>query len=256
MKDYLDRANYDLSRPMGDRTALGASNAHGVGGTFGSQDRKMASAYGQALRILNRQARRGDAKSALAAISVRGEANANGYSPGGIRDKAQSDYDTMGRLNAHTQAATDMNAAQSARRGQAQQILMGGTAEPGQSTYAQGPPASAVGPSNPYAPPVNRLYAGLDMLEGAQTYGNGGSRDQLAAGYGAAMDLGVEEPNNLFGQNDDLKYRQTLDSALGQAKTPEERAALKQRGVKYGVRAQDFDRRANWWLQKNSPDAP
>ena len=55
------------------------------GGDAGAQYRRQEEAYGRALRILRRQARRGDANSALAEIRVRDEALNQGYTPGGIR---------------------------------------------------------------------------------------------------------------------------------------------------------------------------
>lgn len=58
------------------------------GGQAGQQYRRQEEAYGRALRILRRQARRGDAGSALAEIKVRDQALNQGYTPGGIRDAA------------------------------------------------------------------------------------------------------------------------------------------------------------------------
>lgn len=55
------------------------------GGRAGEQYRRTEEAYARALRILRRQARRGDANSALAEIRVREDALNQGYTPGGIR---------------------------------------------------------------------------------------------------------------------------------------------------------------------------
>lgn len=96
----LDRYDQMQKRPFGTNTALSDGNQKGVGGTAGSQYRRQAAAYGQALRILNREARRGNAQSALSAIAVRDKANAAGFAPGGIRDKAEADAGILGRVDA------------------------------------------------------------------------------------------------------------------------------------------------------------
>jgi hypothetical protein len=66
-------------------------------------------------------------------------------------------------------------------------------------------------------------------------------------GFSSARSLGVANPATALQGDQNLKYRQTLDAALGQAQTPEQIAALKARGTRYGVPAEAFDRRAKWW---------
>lgn len=105
MASLLDRYDEIQRRPFGTNTALSNGNQNGVGGSAGNQFRSQNSAYGQALRILNRQARRGDARSALSAIAVRNQANAEGYSPGGITNVAEQDAGVQGRIGALETAA-------------------------------------------------------------------------------------------------------------------------------------------------------
>lgn len=67
------------------------------GGAAGAQYRRQEEAYGQALRILRRKARRGDASAALAEIRTREDALDKGFMAGGIRSfedrtKAAQDF--------------------------------------------------------------------------------------------------------------------------------------------------------------------
>ena len=155
---------------------------------------------------------------------MREGANAEGFSPGGIQRKDEKDAMTMGRIAADTQAADDMQQAQTVERNKNAFL---------NSQWAQ--------------KPNNRLYAGLDVLEGAKAQDAGGDMTQFNRGVSTAKALGVANPNSILQGDQNLKYRQTLDTALGQAQTPEEIAALKARGTRYGVPAGAFDRRAKWW---------
>lgn len=229
----LDQYDQMQNRPFGTNTALSRQNAYGVGGTDGSQIRKQNSAYGRALRILDRQARRGDARSALAAIDTRREANQMGFSPGGIQRKDELDAMTRGNIAAQAQSAMDTQAAQETER--RRNAFLG-------NSFGPPAPSGTPAPATPAAP-KNRLYAGLDVLEAGQS----GNQAQLDTAVAGAQTLGVANPKSILNTGDELKYRKTLDTALGQAKTPEEIAALKARGTRYGVPAEAFDRRAKWW---------
>ena len=85
MASLLDRYDEIQRRPLGTNTALSAGNTNNLGGVAGSQFRRQEAAYGQALRTLNRAARRGDARAGLQALEVRKEAMGAGFAPGGIR---------------------------------------------------------------------------------------------------------------------------------------------------------------------------
>ena len=140
----LDRLAEMQNRPFGTNTALSDGSQYGVGGSAGSQFRRQASAYGQALRILNRAARRGDANAALRAISVREDAMNKGYSPGGVSRKAEADAGILGRLDAMRSSAADRQRAAELERARAEielgqgqgqgQGLMGGTPAPAPAT--------------------------------------------------------------------------------------------------------------------------
>lgn len=98
MGRLLDRYDQMQRRPFGTNTALTDGTQNGVGGAAGSQFRRQEQAYGQALRLLSRKARRGDVNAALNAIRVRDQAMEDGYSVGGIRDKEQADAGIQGRV--------------------------------------------------------------------------------------------------------------------------------------------------------------
>ncbi len=238
-----------INYPAG--SAFSSQYANGVGGTAGSQIRKQGSAYGRALRILDRQARRGDARSALRAIGVRNQANDEGFSPGGIRRKDEADAGVLGQIGAMGQANQDFQQAQEVERRRVSGLLGGNpllqrpnlrTAADVQENVTGSPSPTDFG----FTAPKNRLYAGLDVLEAGQNE----NQPQLDAAVAGAQELGVGNPKSILNSGDPLKYRRTLDSALGNAKTPEEIAALKARGTRYGVPAEAFDRRAKWWENK------
>lgn len=207
-----------------------------------TQYKRQSEMYGQALRTLTRAARRGDAGAAIEAIKYRDQANADGYSPGGI----SRSEDTQGNIASREQRMVQEDAiAQKENQfnmGELDRRLggQGATTAPMSRPEMSGPPS--------YLKP-SRTSAALDMLEGAMDYKDNG---QLEQGRRTATDLGVQNPDSILFKGGNLKYRQTLDTALGQAKTPEEIAALKARGTKFGISPQAFDRRANWWDSNRS----
>lgn len=246
----LNRLEQMQSRPFGTNTALSDGNERGVGGSAGSQIRKQESAYGRALRILDRQARRGDANSALRAIGVREQANAQGFSPGGIRNKAEADAGILGRINAMEQGAADRAQAEQLTR---QQIAgqLGGTGQVAADVSAANPDAGVTpqamdAGANFTGPPETKNYAALDILEG-NPLTQGGPNASYSRGFNSAKSLGVADPNSVLQGNTQLKYRQTLDQALGAAKSPQEIDSLRERGSRFGVPIEAFNRRAKWW---------
>lgn len=210
----LDR-NTEMQRyPLGTFSALRRPSP------VASQYRRQSEMYGQALRTLSRAARRGDAGAAIDAIQLRDKANADGFTPGGIN------------------RSEDMQQNIAAR----EQSLMQRNADLGKANTLDRRTGDMVQPTKP----STRTTAALDMLEGAMGTYQGGN-EQLYQGRKAAEGLGVTDPDSLLSGDRNLKYRQTLDMALGQAKSPEEIAALKERGSKFGVSSGAFDRRAKWW---------
>jgi hypothetical protein len=87
---------------------------------------------------------------------------------------------------------------------------------------------------------LSRAGAALDIMEGDRL-----QDDALAQrGIDSAARQGVKDPTSILkGDN----YRRTLDMALGQARSPGEVAALRERGQRFGVDPAAFDRRAQWW---------
>jgi len=253
MARLLDKYDEMQRRPFGTNTALSDGNQNGVGGTAGGQMRRQGEAYGRALRLLNRQARRGDARSALSAIAVRDEANAAGYSPGGIGRPDERNAGILGRLRSQSQAAGDAEQAKALNRTAAEENLNAGRPNAGRPMagrpMAGRPDGGAPVPiedtatSALFTPRQTRNYAGLDLLEGSLS----GDASQQLAGSIDARNLGVTNPGSIFSGDSTLKYRQTLDNTLGEATSPEEIAALRARGTASGITPEAFDRRAKWW---------
>jgi len=233
----LNRLSRLQSSPLGSMSSLRKTPLSGMAG---QQYRRQQEDYNTAMRLLRRQARRGDAGSALEAIKLREEANTKGFAPGGIRDKAEFDAGGRRRIEAQGQAAADMERKMVLDRAAAEQMAGGGV---------RPPTASSAPATNPVAGPAmpSRATAALDMLEGGRNETDADA-EQFRRGESSARFLGVENPTNVFKGDQRLKYRKTLDSALKEAKTPEDIAALKERGARYGgVSPEAFDRRAEWW---------
>lgn len=198
-----------------------------------SQVRRQAENYNIANRLLRRQARRGDSRSALGLIALQDQANADGFSPGGIRRKDEFDAGILGRLQSMEKGAADRERAAGLNRQTAD--------------MAAGDP-DAVEPVTPGATvsPETRTTAALDILEGEQR----GDDMVTQRGLDSATRLGVTDPTGILRGDRRLTYNKTLDSALGAAKTPAEIAALRSRGAAMGVTPSAFDRRAEWWNRK------
>ena len=231
----LNRLSRLQSSPLGSMSSLRKTPLSGMAG---QQYRRQQEDYNTAMRLLRRQARRGDAGSALEAIKLREEANTRGFSPGGIRSKTEFDAGAQGRIEAQGQAAADMERKMALDRAAAEQMAGGAATSSATTSTSTGP---AAGPAMP-----TRATAALDMLEGSDSTSI--NPEQFRRGESAARFLGVENPTNVFKGDQRLKYRKTLDTALKEAKTPEDIAALKERGARYGgVTPEAFDRRAEWW---------
>ena len=124
-------SNYRMQqRPFGTNTALSNGTEHGAGGSFGSALRRQESGYGRALRILDRQARRGDANSALRAIDVRNQAMEQGMSPGILRNVDEKRGDVYGRMGAMERNRADSEMVRDLALQQAREELGVGTLNP------------------------------------------------------------------------------------------------------------------------------
>ncbi len=239
----LDRLTRLQRQPFGTNTA---TNPNVRGGTTGSQLRRLGEDYNQATRLLRRQARRGDEQSALGAIKLREAALAQGIQTGGIRKHDEYQSDILGRVDAMEKGAVDRERAAQLDRLKTEEELQ--EAERVSGTDAPVVPEGGLRQPEPAATTVidPRTGAALDILGGVQ------SDDDVMAqrGLDEARRLGIKDPTSVLRGDANLRFRKTLDGALGKAKTPAEVAALRQRGTNYGVAPADFDRRANWW-EKN-----
>ena len=215
-----------------------------LGGAAGSNYRRQAEDYNTATRLLRRQARRGDAGSALDLIRLRQEANDAGFTPGGIRRKEEFDASTMGSIQARERGAFDRErAADLMRRRTMEQMGEDPAAEASAATGVGGTQTDGIGAT---VMPESRTSAALDILGGQV------ADDDVTTqrGLDSASRLGVADPTSILRGDRRMTFRKTLDSALSRAKSPAEIAMLKQRGEQGGVDAAAFDRRANWW-EKN-----
>ena len=276
MPDFarLDRLDAMQRQPMGS-IATSMKQPSPVA----SQYKRQAAMYGQALRTLSRAARRGGngrgekgqrqaamaAEAGMKAIELRDKANANGFSPGGIQRYGDVQGNIASRERDYTEGAQDLESKMRLERDYGNSVLSRGTppmrpdAETMEArhTLLMRPDAKTMEARHtPLMRPdaktmearhtSTRISAALDMLEGSNSLAQGGI-GQLNRGREAARSLGVDDPDSILSGDRNLKYRQTLDMALGKATSPEEIAALKERGTKFGISPKAFDRRAKWW---------
>lgn len=235
----LDRWTKLQAAPFGTSSALRGDRG-AAGGSSGSQFRRLTEDYNTAMRLLRRRARRGDAQSALGAIKLREDAISKGIQPGGIRRKEEFDAGILGRVQAMEQGAVDRERGAQANR----QIVNDVLAEDAPATPGA-PPAQAT----PAAPVDSRATAALDIYEGEATDND----SVMQRGLDMASRLGIRNPVSILDRVDKLTAaRKTLDTALSQARTPAEIAALRERSTRFGVTPEAFDRRTSWWDRNRS----
>ena len=226
------------------RTPVGASRLLAPPSAVSSQYRQQASMYGQALRNLNRAARRGDAKAGILALDVRDKANQEGFTPGGIRSHEAFQGDIAGREQSYQQGAEDLEATSQINRGRGVSPLVTGRQPASGDRFQSSGYLAGVGrtpttdtpesyeettpptPEDGYEPAGSQLGRFAQRAWG-NTLMNASSNSDLAARS--------------------LQFRQGLDRALGQAKTAGERTDLQAAARKAGISDEAFNRRANWW---------
>jgi len=205
--------------PIGSASSLRPSAANSP---VGREYRRQQQDYGIALRLLRRQARRGDAGAAMNLLDVGDKARAEGdIRTGGLRGDGEMQGNAIQRSRDAVRDSETLERAQEDNNAFSQEQR---------------------GIGRPAAAPT-RTGTALDILEGAM----GGDEEQRARGETAARTLGVRNPGSILSSDPNKVYRKTLDSALGQATTPEEIAGLRERGARFGVAPEAFDRRAKWW---------
>lgn len=239
MATGLDRLAALQNSRFGTSSSVRRPGAGDLGGAAGSQYRKQAEDYNVAMRLLRRQARRGDAGSALDAVRLREQANDAGFAPGGIRRKEEFDASATGSIRARERGAEDREMATDLMRRRAKEQMAEEPAAAGIGVA----PAEGIGAT---VQPESRTSAALDLLGGSLA----GDDAAVQRGNDSAMRLGVSDPGAILRGDRKLAFRKTLDSALGKARSPAEVAMLKSRAGQGGVDAAAFDRRANWW-EKN-----
>lgn len=221
-----------------------------------SQYQREAQAYGQAYRLLKRRGRRGDVNAALELPNLMERARGRGFSTGGIRSSEGFRADT-----------DNFERSQSALASERERRLNQIAGEGGLTSRTSVVPEMTESrldrsPSRLANTPRNRLFSALDILEGnsAMTDETNPLSNRSARAFGtysrglnAARDLGVAEQaiGDLANSEDSqLRYRQLLDRAIGEATTDEEVDALRRRGVESGIAPEAFDRRASYWSNR------
>jgi hypothetical protein len=203
-----------------------------------SQLRRQAEDYNIATRLLRRRARRGDEQSALGLIKVREDAINQGIQTGGIRNKGEFDAGLLGRVRSMERGAADMERGAGLARRRMDMIEAGLDAETAGTEELVDPRKEFEQPLR--VTPESRTTAALDIMEGDMA-----QDDALTQrGIDSAARQGVKDPTSILKGNN---YRRTLDMALGSARTPAEVAALRERGQRFGVAPEAFDKRVNWW---------
>ncbi len=151
MATGLDRLAALQRNPFGMSSSVRAPGANRVAGSAGANYRRQAEDYNTAMRLLRRQARRGDAGSALDAIRLRQDANERGFTPGGIRRKDEFDASAAGAIQAQERGAADRErAAMLLRRQTMEQANDRGPRTEPRTTGATDTPPVNTGPSSGY----------------------------------------------------------------------------------------------------------
>jgi hypothetical protein len=203
----LDR-NAEMQRqPIGTFSALRRPSP------VATQYKRQSEMYGQALRALSRAARRGDAGAAIDAIKVRDQANNAGFTPSGIQRNEDVQGNIASREQDYLLGSEDMERKDALSR------------RPGSMSLSR----DAV---NPASAPLSRPSGSMEAQRQFKQ-----REDTLSGALGAeAQKVGLTR-----------KDRYGLDAELGAAKSPDQVAALKERGAGLGISSRAFDRRAKWW---------
>lgn len=205
----LDNLAAMQNRPLGTNTALYRDPSTLA---VGRQYKQQKSDYDMARRLLRRQARRGDARSAQGLIDLGKDAAANNVEFG-MQNVEQRDAAIAGRTAGMQQEVVDMQNTSALNRGAATGLAAGRPT----ATAAPAPTASVWNTS-----PTTKL--------GTRAYEELGS-------------LGREGGKN-------VKFRQGLDRAIGMAKTDAERNELGLVAKEAGISDEAFKRRTDWWNKK------
>lgn len=218
----LDRITQN---PFGQNTALSNGSQHSSGNQFRAQ----GAAYGRALRLLNRRARRGDVNASLKAIDVRDQANSDGYLPGGIGNTSERNADIAGRVNTMENGSQALEGA----------IDNNGNRAMGQPATPSFTFGGTTGPAISAGDQFNELTeATAPATDGSLTY-----QTELGQQGQAAQNRSASSGNGFS----NLALRQGLDRAIGRSSKPAELNDLRQLSETMGVKPEAFQARAKWW---------
>ena len=206
----LDNLAAMQNRPLGTNTALYRDPSTLA---VGRQYKQQKSDYDMARRLLRRQARRGDARSAQGLIELGKDAAANNVEFG-MQNVEQRDAAIAGRTAGMQQEVVDMQNTSAMNRGAA-------------TGLAAGRPVTAPTPA--------------PATESASVWN---TMPTTKLGTRAYEELG----STMGGKN--VKFRQGLDRALGMAKTDAERNELGLVAKEAGISDEAFKRRTDWWNKK------
>lgn len=203
-----------------------------IGGSTGSQLRRLQEDYNQATRLLRRQARRGNARSALDLIKLREEATEKGIQTGGIRNKEAYDAGILDRVDQMNRGADERAKATELTRQQAE--------EERQRIDGGSNPETPVTDPRTESDVFGRMRGGLSgMATGlAGKAALGIAPQDLTLGATPALGAAPE-----IGTQDSAELSLGIDGGLGTARTPQEIALLRQRRAT----SADLARKPNWW---------
>lgn len=222
----LDNLAAMQNRPFGTNTALYRDPSTLA---VGRQYKQQKSDYDMARRLLRRQARRGDARSAQGLIDLGKDAAANNVEFG-MQGVEQRDAAIAGRTAGMQQEVVDMQNTSALNRGAATGLAAG---RPTTTTAPAPAPAPATESATEPAP--------APSAESASVWN---TMPTTKLGTRAYEELG----STMGGKN--VKFRQGLDRALGMAKTDAERNELGLVAKEAGISDEAFKRRTDWWNKK------
>ena len=267
----LDNLAAMQSRPLGTNTALYRDPTTEA---LTRQYRQQKSDYGMARRLLRREARRGNADSAMKLISLGKDASKEGVQFG-MEGRDQMGAAVARQRSTMEKGATGMGLAAGRLReatapagGASASTAPASTASAAPASTASAAPAStasAAPASTAPAPvepssrrPVNLPESATgsaiyDTREGRETFDTDlGQRAAYAAQRLGGYKVGSDKPELDFEKEKDyanqvVKFRQGLDRALGMARTQKEVDELEVIARNNGIKPEAFKHRTLWW---------
>lgn len=206
------------SPTLGNNTALRSGPGSPAMNGYMSNRNSMRQDYARAARLLRREARRGNIQAAVALPNLRQAANDQGFTPGGIQ---RSEVNKAGDMNNYNSLVAE-NARADANTGRIQTAIDS---------------------------PATGIASPLTAAPAQATTQLGGFAQRALGKYVTnAQPIDRADGNAIF--------RQGLDRALGQARTPDEVNELRSAGTSAGISEDAFTRRSNWWDKRRKIGQP